>query len=193
MRYLFFIYLTFVSVFAAGQNIVYRNDSLFVNNFYVNASTSKLDFDSLLAKAGKEKFSKDKDNPPTGRKVKQTTYYYHDLGLFFRKYAYDTTKLSIGIKLYPYYSNKEEANNGMPGRSFSGQLFIAENLINNKRQVSALQKMKGCTVTVSEVSYGSHKTIIGGELIYQQNIIRLAFDKQTRELTEVFIHHNSTE
>jgi hypothetical protein len=193
MRYIFFIFLNFSSLFVAGQKIEFRNDSLFVNDFHVDASTGKLAFDSLLRKAGKKKISKDKENLATGKKVKQTTYYYHDLGLFFRKYTYDTTKLSIGIKLYPYYINKEEANNGIPGRPFSGQLFIAENLINNKRQVSELQKMKNCTVTVSEMSYGSNKTIISGELIYQQKIIRLAFDRQTKELAEVFIHHNSKE
>lgn len=192
MRYIIFIFLACISLLVSGQNIEYRNDSLFVNNIYVDASTNKLTLDNLLKSEGRENFSKDKykDNPATGRKVKQTTYYYYDFGLFFRKYDYDTTKLSIGIKLYPYHISKEEANNGMPGRPFPGQLFIAENLINNKRQVSELQKMKNCSITVSEATFGSYKTIIGGDIIYKQNIIRLAFDRQTKELTEVFIHHN---
>ena len=147
---------------------------------------------NFLFQEAKKKNSKSnfRKHPITGKKVIETTFYYLDLGLFFRKYDFDTTKLSVGIKLYSNTIDKEEKVHGLPGRAFSGQLYIAENFINDKRQIAELQKLNNCTVTVDEAVIGSYRTIIGGDIIYKQNIIRLTFDRQTKELTSVIIHHN---
>ena len=176
---------------ATGQKIEYRHDSLFVNNFYVDAQTTKATIDSLLNTKGKTKTSKDNDklNPTTGKKVVRTTDFYYDLGLFFRKYDYDTTKLSVGIKLYRDTDPKEDKQSELT-ETFKGQLFIADNYINDKRTIEQLQQLKNCSVTIDQASLGSYSTIIGGDIIYEQNIIRLSFDRKTKELKSVFIHHN---
>lgn len=176
---------------AAGQKIEYRDDSLFLNNYFIDASTSKPTLDSLLQTSGKSKHSKGKfkDNPETGKKAKLTTVFYYDKGLFFRRYDYDSTKLSIGIKLYRDTDNKEDRENELT-EAFKGQLYIAENFINDKRQIEELQNLTNCSATVSKATSGSYSTIIGGDIIYKQNVIRISFDRQTKELTNVFIHHN---
>ncbi len=176
---------------AAGQTIEYRHDSLFVNSVYVNAQTSKGVIDSLLNSKGKTKTSKDKFrlNSSTGNKVVESTDFYYALGLFFRRYDYDTTKLSIGIKLYRDTDPKKDKQSQLTD-TFKGKLFIADNFINDKRTIQQLQQLKNCSVTISQVSLGAYSTVIGGDLIYQQDVIRLSFDSMTRELTSIFIHHN---
>jgi hypothetical protein len=184
------LFASFSSV-ARSQKIEYRHDSLFVNTCYVDAQTSKPTLDSLLNSKGKTKTSRDKDkiNPATGKKVVQTTHFYYDKGLFFRRYDYDTGKLSVGIKLYSATEKKEEKQNELT-IPFNGSLFIADNYINDKRTIEQLQLLKNCRVEVTYISIGSYSHPLGGDIIYQQNIIRLSFDKNTKELTDVFIHHN---
>lgn len=187
------ITLFFASIFsvANGQKIEYRNDSLFVNNFFVDAQTTKTILDSLLNAKGKTKTSRDHDklNPATGEKVLQTTYFYYEKGLFFRRYDYDTTQLSVGIKLYRDTDKKEDKENELT-EPFTGELFIADNFVNDKRTIQQLQLLKKCSVTTSYVSLGSYSYLLGGDIIYQKSIIRISFDKKTNELTNVFIHHN---
>jgi hypothetical protein len=191
MRITITIFLLSFFLGATAQKIEYRHDSLFVNSFYVDAQTSKSIIDSLLNTKGKTKTSKDNDkiNPTTGKKVVRTTDFYYDLGLFFRRYDYDTTKLSVGIKLYRDIDSKEDRQSELT-ETFKGELYIADNFINDKRTLEQLQKLKNCSVTTSSVSLGSYTSLIGGDIIYLQNIIRLSFDKKTSELKAVFIHHN---
>ena len=191
MRTAITILLAAFSVVATAQKIEYRRDSLFVNSFYIDAQTRKSTIDSLLNAKGKTKASKDNDklNPVTGKKVVRTTDFYYDLGLFFRRYDYDTTKLSVGIKLYRDTDPKEDRQSELT-EPFKGQLYIAENYINDKRTLEQLQQLKNCSVTTSSVSLGSYSSLIGGDIIYLQNIIRLSFDRKTSELKSVFIHHN---
>jgi hypothetical protein len=190
------ITLLLVSIYscATGQKVEYRHDSLFVNNYFVDARTDKTTLDSLLNSRGKTITSRDNDklNPITGRKVIRSTYFYYDRGLFFRKYDYDTTKLSIGIKLYKDTDKKEDRDNDLT-ELFKGELFIADNYINDKRTIEQLQLLKNCSVTTNYVSLGSYSFPIGGDIIYLRNIIRISFDKKTKELTDVFIHHNFTD
>ncbi len=176
---------------ATGQIIEYRHDSLFVNNFYVDAQTDKAAIDSLLSTKGKIRTSKDKYklNPETGKSVVLTTYYYYDLGLFFRRYDYDTAKLSVGIKLYRDTDRKVDRQAELT-ETFKGELLIAGNYMNDKRTIVQLQQLKNCAVRVSQATVGSYSSIIGGDIIYEQNIIRLSFDIRTKELISVFIHHN---
>ena len=41
-----------------------------------------------------------------------------------------------------------------------------------------------------QASLGTNSTIIGGDIIYEQNVIRLSFDSKTKKLKSVFIGHN---
>lgn len=176
---------------APRHKIEYRHDSLFVNKFYVDAQTRKSTLDSLLNAKARTKTSKDKDkiNPATGKKVVQTTDFYYDLGLYFRRYDYDTTKLSVGIKLYRDTDAKEDKHSELT-ETFKGDLYIADNYINYERTVEQLQQLKNCSVTISTLSLGSYSSILGGDIVYLQNIIRLSFDSKTSQLKSLFIHHN---
>lgn len=191
MRITITIFLALVFSVAKGQKIEYRNDSLFINNFFVDASINKTTLDSLLKSKGKTKTSKDTDkiNPATGRKVVRTTEFYYDLGLFFRKYDNDTTQISVGIKLYRDTDPKKDKEKELT-EPFKAELFIADNFINDKRTMEQLQTLKNCTVTRSYVSIGTYTYPVGGDIVYKESIIRISFDKQTNELTDVFIHHN---
>jgi|CXWL01.1.fsa_nt_gi hypothetical protein len=192
MRITFIIFLIIFYLAATGQKIEYRNDSLFIENIYVDAQTPKDELDKILNEPGKTRKSKNnfRKHPVTGKKVREKTIYYLNHGLYFRRYDYDTTKFSVGLRLYPYMVDKQEKVYGLPGRAFSGQLYIGENFINDKRTISELQTLKNCSVTLEEVVWGTYRTIIGGDIIYKQNIIRLSFDPQNKELTSVLIHHN---
>ncbi len=191
MRIALAIFLAAFNFVARGQRIAYLHDSLFVNSLYVDAQTNKSTLDSLLNSKAKTRTSKDDDtiNPATGKKVIRTTLFYYDLGLFFRKYDYDTTKLSVGIKLYRDSDPKEDRRKELT-EIFKGQLYIADNYINDKRTIEQLRQLKNCSVTTSTVSLGSYSYPLGWDIVYEQNIIRLSFDKKTSGLTDVFIHHN---
>src|SRR5258706_16344025 len=127
MRIALAIFLAAFNFVARGQRIAYLHDSLFVNSLYVDAQTNKSTLDSLLNSKAKTRTSKDDDtiNPATGKKVIRTTLFYYDLGLFFRKYDYDTTKLSVGIKLYRDSDPKEDRRKELT-EIFKGQLYIAD-------------------------------------------------------------------
>jgi len=199
MREVFILFLASFSLTTFAQKVEYRNDSLYINNLFVDAQTNASTLDSVLNAKGKTKKSKSsfKENQITGKKVVQTTRFYYDLGLFFRTYDNDSTQLSVGVKLYrdtnkQLYrdTNKREEKQSELTEPFKGQLFIADNFINDKRSIEELEKLKNCSVTVSKASLGSYSTIIGGDIIYKESVIRLSFDKTTKRLKALFIHHN---
>ncbi len=118
------------------------------------------------------------------------TYFYYDLGLFFRKYDCDTSKLSVGIKLYNDSDGKYDKKYNELTNTYQGQLIIAGNIMNGKRELQELEQMNNCKVTISKLTFGSFSRILGGDLIYTKNLIRLSFDSKTNKLTYVYIHHN---
>ena len=191
MREVFILFLASFSLTTFAQKVEYRNDSLYINNLFVDAQTNASTLDSVLNAKGKTKKSKSsfKENQITGKKVVQTTRFYYDLGLFFRTYDNDSTQLSVGVKLYRDTDKREEKQSELT-EPFKGQLFIADNFINDKRSIEELEKLKNCSVTVSKASLGSYSTIIGGDIIYKESVIRLSFDKTTKGLKALFIHHN---
>ncbi len=192
MRIIFLIiFLNLFSFSTTAQKVEYLHDSLFVNNYFVDAQISKFTLDSLLGLKGKTKSSKSNfmKNPKTGKMVNETAFFYYELGLFFRKYDHDTSKLSIGIKLHPYTDKQQERQSELKD-TFKGQLYIAENFMNDKISIEQLKKLNNCSVTVTQLSFGSYSSINGGDIIYEQNMIRLAFDTKTNELKMIFIHHN---
>ncbi len=172
-----------------GQKIVYRHDSLFVNNIYVDAQTKKHTIDSLLNSKGETKTSKDEDtkNPGTGKKVVLTTYFYNDLGLFFRKYNYNKSALTFGIKLSDDTDPNKVKQNGLEN-IFKGDFFIDENFMNDKRKVSQLQNLKNCQVLFRYLSTSARDYLVEGEIIYGTNTITILFDETSCELTTVFIN-----
>ncbi len=195
MRLILTIFLAMIYFEVAGQKIEYLNDSLFINDFFIDALTPKSIIDKILNETGKTTKSKSKfrKNPTTGKNVKEKTVIYLNNGLYFRWYDYDSTKLSIAIRLHAYTNGKDEANYGIPGNLFQGKLFIAGNYLNDKRLVADLQKLENCKVTIEEVSLGASpgiRKIIGGDIVYKENIIRLSFDPSIEQLTTVLIHHN---
>jgi len=190
-KHLLFLLFTFLCFTVSGQTIEYRNDSLFVNNTYVNAQTTKAALDSLLKSKGKIKKSKAdiRKCPASNKKVFTTTYFYHDLGLFFRKFDCDTTALSVGIKLYYDTDSKFDKSVSELRKTFNGQLIIAGNVINDKREIRELEQMQNCRVTITKLNAGSYETILGGDIFYGEQTIRLAFDSKTNKLTSVFFHY----
>ena len=53
-----------------------------------------------------------------------------------------------------------------------------------------MKQMKNVAVSFQESYPGGKKTIIGGEILYQKDIIRLSVDKKTQEITAVNFYHN---
>jgi hypothetical protein len=194
MRIIFTILLAAFCSLAYGQKVEYRHDSLFINDYFVDAQTGNPTLDSLLESKGKTRRSTDKYSidSSTGKKLKLTTRSYNDLGLLFRRYDDDPTKLSVRIKLYRETDAKRERKDELT-ETFGGELYIAGNYLNGKRTLAQLKELRNCTVTTSSISFGSYTGLLGGDIVYGENVIRLAFDKQTSELISVFIHHNFKE
>ncbi|MBX2978728.1 MAG: hypothetical protein KF905_05475 [Flavobacteriales bacterium] len=189
---LILILVIFQAISAMGQNITHRNDSLFINDFYVNPQITKSTLDSLLASTSKAKKSKG-NTPPcpnSDKKVTRTTYFYYELGIFLRKYDCDTSKFSLGIKLYHDSDRKYDKRSGELTNTFSGELLIADNEIHDKREISELQAMDNVTVTISKLEIGIISSVIGGDIVSVRDFIRLSFDSKTDQLTHVYIHHN---
>ena len=140
MREVFILFLASFSLTTFAQKVEYRNDSLYINNLFVDAQTNASTLDSVLNAKGKTKKSKSsfKENQITGKKVVQTTRFYYDLGLFFRTYDNDSTQLSVGVKLYRDTDKREEKQSELT-EPFKGQLFIADNFINDKRSIEELE------------------------------------------------------
>jgi hypothetical protein len=179
MRFVIFIILTQFSVGAIGQRIDFRNDSIFVDTYYVDGSTKKSTLDSLLKTKGKEKKYKGKYKPGTRERMNCESYTYRSKGLIFSKQDADTAKLSISIKLHRN-SNPVVDQSNMPTKTFKGKLFIGDNYMNDKRQVEQLQKLKNCVMTYNKVAMG--------DIVYQQRQIKVLFDFMTDEATCIFIN-----
>lgn len=181
--------LEFLSV--VGQKIEYRNDSLFINNLFVDASIEKDVLDSLIGSSGKVKRSKDKFRriKETGKKEKVKTVYYQDKGLFFRTFEHDSTKLMVRIK-FTHDSDRKKNKKSELKRIFTGKLFIAGNHINDNLEVSQLKDLENCRLEMLYVSFGSKSERLGGELICMRNMIKLSFDDNTDYLTTLSILHN---
>ena len=170
-----------------AQNIHYRNDSLFINETYLNEETTKEELDILLKSKGKTKTSKSKYTP---EKTKETTWYYHDLGLFFRKYENKPERLHIGIKLHEELDPKMDKSRSQLKSKFKGELYIGDDYMNDKRTLAQLKNLKSSTFTLSTMMFGSYNQVLGGELIYEGQQIRISFDKETSKLTTLHIHYN---
>ena len=170
-----------------SQKIDFRNDSLFVNNYYLDGYTNKATLDSLLETKGKEKKHIGKWKPGTKERIHYLNYTYKRLGLQFTKNDYEPEKMSVSIKLYKNSGSFQYQNPDIYG-TFKGALFIAENYLNDKRKIEDLQRLKNCTITYEESTVNSHTIISFCKIIYKNRIIVVLFDYETNELTNVFIN-----
>lgn len=177
MRLFLFIIFFYCSFISIGQRIDFKNDSLFVNNYFVNWTTSKSTLDSLLKVDGKEKKRIGKYKPGTKEPYKWTSYSYDKLGLIFGKNDYDTISLTLAVKLNRNSNPTVDANN-MSTRIFKGKFFIDDILMNDIKNIDQLQKLKKFSLT-GNIVYN---------LIYKKRQIRVLTDFQTGELTCIFIY-----
>ncbi|HWR31937.1 MAG TPA: hypothetical protein VN451_00310, partial [Chitinophagaceae bacterium] len=172
MRICFIILFFHFSLSVIGQRIDFRNDSLFISNFFVNGYTNKSTLDSLLGDKGKEKELAGKHKQGAKEAVinwKKITY--KDLGLIFTKNDYDPKSLGIGVKLHKN-SNPGVDWNNMPTKTFKGELYIDNNFMNDKRTIDQLKKMENCTVSYQESSFAGHTGIISCTIICLDKNIR---------------------
>jgi hypothetical protein len=186
MRITFLIVLFHVSFSAMGQRVDFRNDSLFINNIFINWTTSKSTLDSLLHDKGKVKKAIAKYIPGTNQPAKWTQIIYNKKGLIFRKSEHDTSSLLVAIKLYKNM-NPEVDQTIMSTKTFNGDLFIDINYMNDKRRIDQLKKLTNCLVSYKESTSDSHPAIIFCNILYQKRKIRALFDYQTNDLTCIFI------
>jgi ascorbate-specific PTS system EIIC-type component UlaA len=136
MRFIFFLLLTLPSFISIAQKVECRNDSIFINSFYINASTSKATIDNILKVTGKTKQQLGHYKPMTKERMRVTSYTYNKLGMIFRKYDYDSTKLSIVIKL--------SRNSNIATKLFMGDLYFANSHINEIKRLDQIQQLKDC-------------------------------------------------
>ncbi|TAH13289.1 MAG: hypothetical protein EAZ12_01715 [Sphingobacteriia bacterium] len=178
MRVSLFTILLLISAISIAQKIDFRNDSLFINSYYIDGFTKKLTLDSLLNKKGKEKRNKGKVLPGVNEKAGSISYIYKSKGIIFYRKDADTTKLGIGIKLQRNANPTVDQNN-FPTSAFKGQFFIGNNYMNDKKTIEQLKQLKDCTFTFYQP--------VDGRIVYKKRNISTLFDFMENELTCIFI------
>ncbi|MEP6795790.1 MAG: hypothetical protein ABJB16_15780 [Saprospiraceae bacterium] len=178
-------------LFAIGQVISFHDDSLKINKIYIDARITPKQLDLLLgAKHTKLKTKSDVQiKTHTGIKVKQVTYYYPALGLYFRTYKDDASKFALGLKLTNAIDPKDEVIQKLI-KPFAGYLFIVGNDMARYKSVNEIKLLPNVSVSFQESYPDGKKTIVGGEILYQKDIIRLSIDKKTQEITAIYFYHN---
>jgi hypothetical protein len=179
MRLVILIILSQLSVKAIGQRIDFRNDSLFVDTYYVDGFTTKSTLDSLLKTNGSQSKAKGHYKPGTTEIMNWKIYTYRTKGLIFRKNDADRTQLLLSVKLNRN-SNAVVDQSNMPTRPFKGELFIAGNYLNDKTKVEQLQALKNCAMNYDNFAVAT--------IVCQQRQIMVLFDVITGEVTCIFIN-----
>lgn len=187
MRLIFTFLLIQVSLFAVGQRIDFRNDSLFVNNYHVKWQTGKATLDSLLKTKGTERKRKGKHKPGTTERMKLVSYTYKKSGLVFNKNDYDTINLYVSIKLRKN-SNADVDHNNLPVKPFKGELYIESNFMNDKQSIDDLQNLQNCSVSFTKATMLSHTGIVYCKITCQNRPIRVLFDFLKDVPTCIFIN-----
>ncbi|HZV69702.1 MAG TPA: hypothetical protein VFG10_09165 [Saprospiraceae bacterium] len=177
--------------FVEGQVISFHDDSLKINRIYIDANTSPKQLDLILGSKHITVKSKSdfQINTHTGQKIKQVTYYYPDRGIAFHTYKNDRSKFSLSAKLSSALDPDDEFDQKLK-KPFTGYLFIAGNDLTKNRSIDDIKKMKNVNITFQEVTYGSTKEIRGGQILYQNDVIRVNVDRETKEISAIHIYHN---
>jgi hypothetical protein len=188
MRFTLLAFFTLASLGAIAQKVEFRNDSLFINGFYLTGKTDKSTIDSILQSKGKIKEQWGHDMT---KKIFMTRYIYNKLGLIVRKEASDPTKLSIAIKLNRNENPVVDISN-MDTKRFTGDLFIGDNYMNDKKTIEQLKMLTNCKVTfkgfASNVPGFPYAGVHSADIVYQKAPISLIIDFITKEVTCVFIN-----
>ncbi len=187
MRFVLFLFLILLSLITRGQKIECRNDSIFVNGFYVTDATEKSTLDSLLQTKGKEST---KPGHNATRKIQVTRYTYKRLGLIFIKSDDDTTMFSIFIKL-SRNSNPTVDMSAMATQRFKGDVYFANTHMNEVKQIEQLQEIKNCKITYLkqpvEVPNYPLAGVIGATVFYHKRAMHVSIDIFTDRVTVVYI------
>lgn len=180
-----------LQIVAMGQVISFHDDSLKINKTYIDARITAKQLDLLLGtKHGTLKTKSDLQiKTHTGIKVKQVTYYYPSLGLYFRTYKDDASKFALGLKLTDAPDPKDEIIQKLI-KPFAGYLFIVGNDMSRYKTAEEIKLLPNVSVSFQESYPDGKRTIVGGEILYQKDIIRLSIDKKTQEITAIYFYHN---
>lgn len=182
--------LIFSFLYTQAQKIECRNDSLFINQYYINILTPLHVFDSLLNDKAKVKSLKGKTGSSTEQRSIITNLTYKKLGIVISKANADSAGFSMGIKLQRN-SNGEVDFNNLPTDIFKGELYIGGNYLNDKKTIEQLQQLQNCTLDYKQTDLTmqySPVSIIIGKLNYLKKSYRLLFDSKTAQLTCIFVH-----
>ncbi len=174
---------------AAAQTIDYRNDSLFINNSFVDSKISTSQLNNLLHSKGRTAISKDEDII-TGKTTTVTSVFFDSLGIFFRKYKHNRNALTIWIKLKDQTGKGKEGVYELPG-SYKGSLVIIGNEMIGKITATQLQHLKNCTVMFRGLRTSSGECISEGEISDGESVITFYFDASCGEVSAITIdlHH----
>lgn len=187
MRFVSFLFLTLLSSITRGQKIECRNDSIFINGFYITISTGKSTLDSLLQTKGKERFQIGHNDT---RKIQITNYTYKHLGLIFSKSIDDTAFYHIRIKLSRHSDPRVDVMS-MATQRFKGDLYFANIHMNSIKQIDQLQQLKGCKITYIkqniDVPNYPLAGVIGATVVYQKRAMHVSLDIMTDRVTNVYI------
>lgn len=187
MRYFLIIACCLVSLAAFAQRIDFRNDSLFINHYFVNNHTTKQTLDSLLQSKGKARSRTGHRYPGTNKRERTETYTYSSKGLVFHKNKdYDTVALSIGIKMNSNL-NWYVDQSMMPTKTFTGSFFIDDNYMNDKKTADQLKQLRNCTISDEPLAFHS-KGIIFRDIVYQKRPVSVVFDFLANTVTCIFIN-----
>jgi hypothetical protein len=182
-------FLLFICIGINAQKIECRNDSLFINQYYINKSTPRYVFDSLLNSKASIKSVTGKTVSATKRRATITRFIYKKIGIQITNSDADSAGLTIGIKLQRNSNNEVDFNN-MSTEVFKGQLYVGGNY-NDKKTIEQLQQLPNCTLDSKRTSFnmqGTPVSLILGRLSYLSKTYQLYFDSKTAELTCIFIH-----
>lgn len=191
MKYFLPIIFCFIHVIVAGQTIEYRNDSLYINTLFVDSKTSNAKIDSLLESKGISKSSEDdyRTNPTTGKSVIQKTDFYFEKGIFFRRYDFDKSAITVGIRLLDGENKKAKTQTGLD-KSFEGELLIEGNHMNKIKKANQLTTLKNCEVIYRSLRTSSREYLMQAEIYHGNNQITIFLDEDTNEVTAIFISLN---
>ena len=153
MKCLFILLLITSHSSSHCQRIDFRNDSLFINNFYINQNTAKRILDSLLEEKGKLKIINAKFFPGTRTVIRWQKIKYPKRRIHFSTKLNDSLpRLSITIKLHRY-KNPEIERGSIPVKPFKGNLYIGHNYMNDKLTLEQLQGITNCTLQYKVSNY----------------------------------------
>lgn len=190
-RFLYMISCVLLPFFLHGQVISFHDDTLKINKTYIDARISSRQLDRIVGSKHKTvKAQSDfQINTHTGKFIKQVTLYYPALGFYFRTYADDPAKFSMGVKLSTGVDAMDNFDKKLQ-KPFSGYLFIIGYDFKKIKTIEEIKQNPNLTVSFKEVTIGAVKTLVGAEIIHQKDVIRVNTGKDSKEIASLHLYHN---